>query len=98
MGSLINFSISQYWILKLHVALRDQINRLSAEYRERTQTGEQLTFLERDVDEIANPGAAATNPRIRAILFVVLNLAMMAKLNLPMTLTILPMIPLLAVI
>jgi ABC-type multidrug transport system fused ATPase/permease subunit len=98
MGSLVNVSIPQYWVRALHVALLDQMNRLSAEYRERAQTGEHLTCLERDVDEVANPGADAANQRIRAILFVVLSLAMMTKLNLPMTLTMLPLMPLLAAI
>ena len=98
MGSLVNFSISQYCVRNLRVALLDQMNRLSADYHERTQTGEKLTCLEHDVDEIANLGADAANQSIRAILFFALNLAMMAKLNLPMTLTMLPLMPLFAVI
>ena len=98
MGSLVNFSISQYCVRDLRVALLDQMNRLSADYHERTETGEKLTCLEHDVDEIANLGADAANQSIRAILFFALNLAMMAKLNLQMTLTVLPLMPLFAVI
>jgi ABC-type bacteriocin/lantibiotic exporter with double-glycine peptidase domain len=98
LGSLINFSISQQCVRDLRVALLEQMNRLSADYHERTPTGEKLTRIEHDVDEIANLGADTANQSIRALLFFVLNLAMMARLSLPMTLTILPLLPLFAVI
>lgn len=97
-GSLVNFSISQECVRDLRVALLDQMNRLSADYHEQTPTGEKLTRMEHDVDEIANLGADTANQSIRAVLFFVLNLAMMAKLSLPMTLTVLPLLPLFAVI
>jgi ABC-type bacteriocin/lantibiotic exporter with double-glycine peptidase domain len=72
--------------------------QVSVDYHERTPTGEKLICLEHDVDEIANLGADTANQSVRAILFFVLNLAMMAKLSLPMTLTVLPLMPLFAVI
>lgn len=97
-GSLVNFSISQYCVRDLRIALLDQMNRLSADYHEQTPSGEKLTRIEHDVDEIANLGADAANQSIRAVLFFALNLAMMAKLNLPMTLTVLPLMPLFAII
>jgi ABC-type bacteriocin/lantibiotic exporter with double-glycine peptidase domain len=43
-------------------------------------------------------GADTANQSIRAALFFALNLAMMARLNLPLTLTVLPLMPLFAVI
>ena len=98
MGSLVNFSIAQHCIRDLRIALLDQMNRLSADYHEQTPTGEKLTRIERDVDEIANLGAETANQILRAVLFFVLNLAMMARLNLPMTLTALPLMPLFAII
>jgi ABC-type bacteriocin/lantibiotic exporter with double-glycine peptidase domain len=98
MGSLVNFSIAQHCIRDLRIALLDQMNRLSADYHEQTPTGEKLTRIERDVDEIANLGAETANQSLRAVLFFVLNLAMMARLNLPMTLTALPLMPLFAII
>ena len=97
-GSLVNFSVSQRCVRDLRVALLDQMNRLSADYHEQTPTGEKLTRIEHDVDEIANLGADTVNQSIRAVLFFGLNLAMMAKLSLPMTLTVLPLLPLFAVI
>lgn len=97
-GSLVNFSISQQCVRDLRVALLDQMNRLSADYHEQTPTGEKLTRMEHDVDEIANLGADTANQSIRAVLFFVLNLAMMAKLSVPMTLTVLPLLPLFAVV
>ena len=97
-GSMVNFSIAQRCVRDLRVELLDQINRLSADYHEQTPTGEKLTRIEHDVDEIANLGADTANQSVRAILFFALNLAMMAKLNLLMTLTVLPLMPLFAVV
>ena len=98
MGSLVNFSIAQHSIRDLRIALLDQMNRLSADYHEQTPTGEKLTRIEHDVDEIANLGAETANQSLRAVLFFVLNLAMMARLNLTMTLAVLPLMPLFAII
>ncbi len=98
MGALVNFSIAQRCIRDLRIALLDQMNRLSADYHEETPTDEKLTRIERDVDEIANLGAETANQSLRAVLFFVLNLAMMARLNLSMTLTVLPLMPLFAII
>jgi ABC-type multidrug transport system fused ATPase/permease subunit len=98
MGSLVNFSIAQRCVRDLRIALLDQMNRLSADYHERTPTGEKLTRIEHDVDEIGNLGADTANQSLRAILFLVLNLAIMARLNLPMTLVVLPLMPLFAII
>ena len=99
MGSLVNFSIAQRCVRDLRIALLDHMNRLSADYHEQTPTGGKLTRIEHDVDEIANLGADTANQSIRAVLFFVLNnLAMMAGLNLPMTLTVLPLMPLFAII
>jgi ABC-type bacteriocin/lantibiotic exporter with double-glycine peptidase domain len=97
-GSMVNFSIAQRCVRDLRVALLDQMNRLSSDYHERTPTGEKLTRIEHDVDEIANLGADTANQSVRAILFFALNLAMMAKLNLLMTLTILPLMPMFAIV
>lgn len=97
-GSLVNFSIAQRCVRDLRIALLDQMNRLSADYHELTPTGEKLTRIEHDVDEISNLGADTANQSIRAILFFALNLAIMARLNLPMTLTVLPLMPLFAII
>ena len=97
-GSLINLSIAQKCVRDLRVALLDQMNRLSADYHEQTPTGEKLTRIEHDVDEIANLGADTANQSARAILFFALNLAMMARLNLAMTLTVLPLMPLFAIV
>lgn len=97
-GSLVNFSIGQRCVRDLRTAILDQMNRLSADYHEKTPTGEKLTYIEHDVDEIANLGAETANQIVRAVLFFAFNLAMMAKLNPAMTLTVLPLMPLFAVL
>jgi ABC-type multidrug transport system fused ATPase/permease subunit len=98
MGSLVNFSIAQRCIRELRIGLLDQMNRLSADFHEQTPTGEKLTRIEHDVDEIANLGADTANQSLRAVLFFALNLAMMARLNLSMTLAVLPLMPLFAIV
>jgi ABC-type bacteriocin/lantibiotic exporter with double-glycine peptidase domain len=98
LGSLVNFSIAQRCVRDLRFALLEQMNRLSVDYHEQTPTGEKLTRLEHDVDEISNLGADTANQSIRAVLFFVLNLTMMAKLSLQMTLVVLPLIPLFAIV
>jgi ABC-type bacteriocin/lantibiotic exporter with double-glycine peptidase domain len=98
LGSLVNFSIAQRCVRDLRVALLEQMNRLSVDYHEQTPTGEKLTRLEHDVDEISNLGADTANQSIRAVLFFVLNLTMMAKLSPQMTLVVMPLIPLFAIV
>jgi ABC-type bacteriocin/lantibiotic exporter with double-glycine peptidase domain len=97
-GSLVNFSIVQRCVRDLHITLLNQMIRLSADYHEQTPTGEKLTRIEHDVDEIANLGADTANQTVRAVLFFTLNLAMMARLNWPMTLIVLPLMPVFAII
>lgn len=97
-GSLVNFSVVQRCVRDLRITLLDQMIRLSVDYHEQTPTGEKLTRIEHDVDEIANLGADTANQSVRAVLFFALNLAMMARLNLQMTLTVLPLMPLFAII
>jgi ABC-type multidrug transport system fused ATPase/permease subunit len=97
-GTMVTFSISQQCVRDLRVAILEQMNRLSADYHEQTPTGEKLIHIERDVDEIANLGADATNQCVRAALFFLLNLAMMARLNIFMTLTVLPLLPVFVII
>jgi ABC-type bacteriocin/lantibiotic exporter with double-glycine peptidase domain len=82
----------------LRITLLNQMIRLSADYHEQTPTGEKLTRIEHDVDEIANLGADTANQTVRALLFFTLNLAMMARLNWPMTLIVLPLMPVFAII
>lgn len=94
LGSLANFSVTQLCTFDLRLALLDQMNRLSADYHEQTPTGEKLTRLEYDVDQIAGLGADTVNQSVRAVLFFVLNLVMMAKLNVPMMLMVMPLLPL----
>jgi ABC-type multidrug transport system fused ATPase/permease subunit len=97
-ASLVNFSVVQRCVRDLRVSLLNQMIRLSIDYHEQTPTGEKLTRIEHDVDEIANLGADTANQTIQAVLFFALNLAMMARLNLPMTLIVLPLMPLFSII
>jgi hypothetical protein len=67
-GSLLNFSVVQHCVRDLRIALLNHMIRLSADYHEQTPTGEKVTRMEHDVDEIANLGADTANQTIRALL------------------------------
>lgn len=97
-GSLINFSIAQNFLRDLRIALVGQMNRLSTDYHEQTAVGEKMTRIEYDVEEIARLGADTGYQCMRAALFFALSLVMMVRLNLPMTLALLPLLPLFAMI
>lgn len=92
-GGLINYSVAQAVTRDLREAILHQMHVLSVGYHECTPVGEKLTSIEHDVDEIASFGADTANQTIRALFFFALNLAMMAKLNLQMTVVVLPLIP-----
>jgi ABC-type bacteriocin/lantibiotic exporter with double-glycine peptidase domain len=92
LGSLVNFSVSQSCVRNLKVAILDRLHSLSVEYHEQTPTGEKVTRIERDVDEISGFGADAANQSVMALVLFVLNIAMMAKLSFRLTLIILPLV------
>ncbi len=97
-GTLASFKTAQQCARDMRIALLEQMNRLSADYHDQITAGEKLVRIERDVDEIANLGADTATQSIRAIWLFALNLVIMAKLSLSMTLLVLPLLSVSAVI
>lgn len=91
LGSLqINFEIEQGTAQQLRIAVLEQLNRLSADFHENTPAGDNMTRLGADVDQIAQLASEIVPSSIRAVIFLVANLAVMLYLNATMTLTIVP--------
>lgn len=86
----VNFAVEQELGQKLRVAILEQLNRLSADFHESTPTGDRMTRLGTDVDQISELGAEITSSSLRAIIFFVVNLAVMIHLSWAMTFCVLP--------
>lgn len=92
-GGLFSFRVAQCLSQDIKRDLLEHMNRLSADWHERTLLGEKLSRLDSDVEQIAQFGADAVNTIVRVAIFFVLNLVIMFSLNVPMTLAVLPLLP-----
>lgn len=93
-GGLLSFRVAQCVGQDLKQELLSHMNRLSADWHEHVMLGEKLSRLDSDVEQIAQFGADAVNTIVRVAVFFGLNLAIMLKLNMIMTLSVLPLLPL----
>jgi ABC-type multidrug transport system fused ATPase/permease subunit len=94
LGNLSGFRISQSVGQDLRRELLQKMTRLSADWHERTMLGDKLSRFDTDVEQIAQFGSDAVNMIVRSTVFFLLNLVIMLRLNVPMTLTLLPLLPL----
>jgi ABC-type multidrug transport system fused ATPase/permease subunit len=92
-GGLVSFRVAQCFGQDLKQELLAHMTRLSADWHERVMLGEKLSRLDTDVDQIAQFGADAVNTIVRVVIFFGLNLVIMLKLNVAMTLSVLPLLP-----
>jgi ABC-type multidrug transport system fused ATPase/permease subunit len=93
LGGLVSFRVAQRFGQDLKQELLGHMTRLSADWHERVMLGEKLSRLDTDVDQIAQFGPDAVNTIIRVVVFFGLNLVIMLKLNVAMTLCVLPLLP-----
>jgi ABC-type multidrug transport system fused ATPase/permease subunit len=91
-GRLLSFRITQFISQDLKVDLLTHMTTLSAEWHEQTFLGEKISRIEQDVDQISQFGADITNSALGAIIFIVLNLAIMLALSWQLTISILPLL------
>ena len=94
LGSLCGFRISQSVGRDLRREVLQKMTELSADWHERTMLGDKLSRFDTDVEQIAQFGSDAVNMIVRSSVFFILNLVIMLRLNVPMTLTLLPLLPL----
>jgi ABC-type bacteriocin/lantibiotic exporter with double-glycine peptidase domain len=86
----LNFTVEQDFAQSLRISILEQLNRLSAEYHEKTPTGDKLSRLERDVDQISELGSNLLTSMMRATVFFAANLFVMIRLNAAITLALVP--------
>lgn len=92
-GSLFSFRVAQRFGQDLKQELLAHMTRLSAEWHERVMLGEKMSRLDADVEQIAQFGGDAANTIVRVVIFFGVNLVIMLKLNVTMTLSVLPLLP-----
>jgi ABC-type multidrug transport system fused ATPase/permease subunit len=92
-GGLFSFRVAQRFGQDLKQELLAHMTQLSADWHERVMLGEKLSRLDTDVDQIAQFGADAVSTIVRVVIFFGLNLVIMLKLNVAMTLSVLPLLP-----
>jgi len=92
-GGLFGYRVAQCLGQDVRRELLECMNGLSSDWHDRTPLGEKLSRLDTDVEQIAQFGADAVNTIVRVAIFFVLNLAIMFTLNIPMTLSVLPLLP-----
>jgi ABC-type bacteriocin/lantibiotic exporter with double-glycine peptidase domain len=92
-GGLVSFRVAQLFGQDLKQELLAHMTRLSVDWHERVMLGEKVSRLDTDVDQIAQFGAGAVNTIVRVFIFFGLNLVIMLKLNVAMTLSVLPLLP-----
>jgi ABC-type multidrug transport system fused ATPase/permease subunit len=92
-GGLLTFRVAQCFGNDLKRQLLAHMTRLSADWHEHVMLGEKLSRLDTDVEQIAQIGADAVNAIVRITVFFCLNLVIMLKLSVAMTLSVLPLLP-----
>jgi ABC-type bacteriocin/lantibiotic exporter with double-glycine peptidase domain len=92
-GGLLSFRVAQNCGQDLRQELLIQMSQLSADWHERVMLGEKMSRLDTDVEQIAQFAADAVNTIVRVAIFFGVNLVIMLKLNVPMTLAVLPLLP-----
>jgi ABC-type multidrug transport system fused ATPase/permease subunit len=93
LGGLLSFRVAQLLAQDLRIELLSHMTRLSADWHERTFLGEKLSRIEQDVEQISQFGADVVNSVVRALIFFIVNLAIMFALNWRMTISVLPLLP-----
>lgn len=91
---LIGFVVSQKMIFRIRIALIRRLHVRSARYYENTPVGEILYRVEQDVDRVGELGGDVLPSVLRMAIVAVMVLVTMGSLNLRLTLTVVPLLPL----
>jgi ABC-type bacteriocin/lantibiotic exporter with double-glycine peptidase domain len=93
LGSYLTLTASQKLALSLRMSLLRHVDTLSADYHEETSVGAAMHPLKEPVEEIAYFGSDLLPAILRTMLTTVFTMAAMAALSPPLTLAIVPLIP-----
>jgi len=92
-GAYLTVHAAQRLALELRLALLKHLDRLSADYHESTAVGASMYSLQDPIEEISYFGSDLVPSILRTMVASVLTMGTMAVLNVRLTLTILPLIP-----
>ena len=92
-AGLATFRAVQKMVFRIRIRLLEHLQRLAADYHERTPVGDTLFRLEQDVERVGELGADIVPNSLRLVLMTVLVLGAMIFLNWKLTCLILPLMP-----
>jgi ATP-binding cassette, subfamily B, bacterial MsbA len=92
-GGYLSMLAAERLALDLRLRLLRRLDTLSADYHEGTPVGESMYPLKEPIDEVSYFGSDLVPSILRTLVATALTLGTMLLLNAPMTLTILPLIP-----
>jgi len=97
-STLATFRAVQRMVFRIRINLLEHIQRLAADYHERTAVGDILFRLEQDVEQVGELGGDIVPNALRLVLMTVLVLGAMVWLNWKLTCLILPLLPVFVVV
>ena len=92
-AALETFRAVQRMMFSIRVKLLDQLQRLSADYHDRTSSGDTLFRLEQDVEQLGELCGDIIPSSARMLLMVFLSFGAMLFLNTKLTCLVLPLVP-----
>jgi len=93
LAGLVSFRTVQDLVFRIRLGILEQLNRLSADYHERTPVGEKLYRMEQDVDQVAELGSSLVPYALQTIFNAIFVVGTMFVLDFKLTCIVLPLVP-----
>lgn len=93
-AGFVSFRMVQDLVFRIRLSILEQMNRLSADYHERTPVGEKLYRMEQDVDQVAELGSSLVPYAFQTIFNAIFVVGTMFVLDFKLTCMVLPLVPL----
>jgi ABC-type bacteriocin/lantibiotic exporter with double-glycine peptidase domain len=94
LAGLVSFRTVQDLVFRIRLGILEQMNRLSADYHERTPVGEKLYRMEQDVDQVAELGSSLVPYALQTVFNAIFVVGTMFVLDFKLTCMVLPLVPL----
>ncbi len=93
LGALVYSRTMQNLVFRIRLEILEQMNRLSADYHERTPVGQKLYRMEQDVDQVAELGSSLVPYALQAAFNTIFVVGTMFVLDFRLTCMVLPLMP-----
>ena len=94
LAGLLSFRMVQDLVFRIRLSILEQINRLSADFHEKTSAGEKLYRMEQDVDQVSELGSSLVPYAFQTIFNAIFVVGTMLLLDFTLTCMVLPLVPL----